>query len=172
MHGQAIGRALVKDAGVQAAVGVVLRRGNGAGGNDRLLFIDVRVQLHLQYEVDVRLPAGVLQMDVDAPAVRRGGGCHVHIGAGGLIVAAHDPEHHRLVVGQTQGEVDVVVMIVDDLLQVGPQLIPKHHRIILRVGGGDGGVGVGLPVLGGVLRQHLVGLVRQLPGDEGVVCPV
>ena len=168
VQGQTGENVVLKDTGVQAAVGVVLRGGNGAAVDNGLLNVGVRVQLHLQHKVQVHMTADVIQKDVDPLAVLRDRGTHIH-NAFGVGVAALDGGHHALPLRQLQGEADIVVVVVDDMLQIQPHLIPENYRVHFGVGGGDvGGLVVGVPVVGGVSGQQFAGLIRQLPGDECV----
>ncbi|SCJ60783.1 Uncharacterised protein [uncultured Butyricicoccus sp.] len=161
--------AVVKYAGVQAAVGVVGRSGDAAALNHFFLCIDLWIEFHFQHKINVRLSAYMLQMHVDAVAVRRGGSGHVNIGAVRFIVAVFNCLYHGLIPVQMQGKINIVIVVMHHLFQIGPHFIPENGCVrgsVCRHNVSAGGMG--LAVVGGVFRQHLIRLVRELPCNERV----
>ena len=161
---------LVKETGVQAAVGPVVVDHDLARRDHRLLSVDLGVQLHRQGKIQTVLAAQPLNGHVQARAVRPFGDGQAAPGAAAAIHHVRDGFHHGLPVVQQQGEVDVVVMVVDKLLQAGGHLLLHPDGI----GGGMGrgllglrGAVVGLAVLGGVPGEQFAGLDGVLPGDQG-----
>ena len=125
----AVERAVVKYAGVQAAVGVVGRCCNAAARNHGLLFVDLWIEFHFQHKTNVRLPAYMLQMYVNTLAVRRGGGGHVDIAAVRFIVTVFNCLYHGLLPVQMQGKINIVIVVMHHLFQIGPHFIPENSCV-------------------------------------------
>ena len=172
LHGEVPQELLIKDTGVNAAIGPVVGQGYLQRGNDLLLRMDIFIQLHGQRDVHRDDPAQVVDVDVHALAVlghRQGEIC---LGGAGLICSAGDPFHHGLALIEPQRDGHLVIVVMHHLFKVVRHIGAVRRRILLREGRRRlrrAGVRMRVAEPGGILCQQGACLLRQLPGDQRAV---
>ena len=167
---QSIFDLLIKQTSMQAAIIAVMVGDNLARRDHRLLVIHCGIQFHFNDKIQFDLAAQPLNGHVQTLAVLAGGGGQAGHGAAGLIPGAGDLCHQGLVGIQLQGKMDVVVMVVDELLQIGGHFLLHQDGIIGSVSSRIflSRIFMSLNVLGSILGQQLIGLCRILPGNQRI----